>query len=74
MSVTKLLIANRGEIAMRVIRACHRLGIEAVLGVSEADRESVPAKAVLSAEGTEGTVAFVERRAPSWAANEGDDA
>jgi acetyl-CoA carboxylase biotin carboxylase subunit len=38
------LIANRGEIAARVIRACQGLGIETVLAVSEADRDSLPAR------------------------------
>lgn len=35
-----MLVANRGEIAVRIIRACHEMGIEAVLAHSEADRDS----------------------------------
>ncbi len=37
----KILIANRGEIAVRIIRACHELGIEAVVVYSDVDKESL---------------------------------
>ncbi|HET6261631.1 MAG TPA: biotin carboxylase N-terminal domain-containing protein, partial [Chloroflexia bacterium] len=40
----RILIANRGEIALRVIRACHELGVEAVVAYSEADRETLPVR------------------------------
>ncbi len=36
--ISRVLIANRGEIALRIIRACHELDIEAVVVFSEADR------------------------------------
>src|ERR671938_120644 len=44
MSVARVFIANRGEIAVRIIRACHALGAEAVVAVSEADRDSLAAR------------------------------
>jgi acetyl-CoA carboxylase biotin carboxylase subunit len=42
--VHRLFVANRGEIALRIIRAAHALDIETVLGVSQADRDSVAAR------------------------------
>jgi acetyl-CoA carboxylase biotin carboxylase subunit len=44
MAIRRILIANRGEIAVRIIRTCRKLGIETVLGVSEADRQSLGAR------------------------------
>ncbi|NIJ11864.1 acetyl-CoA carboxylase biotin carboxylase subunit [Saccharomonospora amisosensis] len=40
----RVLVANRGEIAARIIRTCRRLGIEAVLAVSDADTRTLPAR------------------------------
>jgi acetyl-CoA carboxylase biotin carboxylase subunit len=42
--ITRVLIANRGEIAVRIIRTLKQLGIETVLAVSTADRTSMGAR------------------------------
>lgn len=42
--IRRIFIANRGEIAVRIIRTARALGIETVLGVSKADRDSLGAK------------------------------
>jgi acetyl-CoA carboxylase biotin carboxylase subunit len=42
--ISRVLIANRGEIAVRIIRACREMGIHSVLAASEADQDSLPAR------------------------------
>ena len=42
--IKRILIANRGEIALRVIRACKDLSIETVQVFSEADADTIPVK------------------------------
>lgn len=57
--IRRIFIANRGEIAVRIIRTCRALGIETVLGVSEADRDSLGAQLA--------TRAVCLGPAPAWA-------
>ena len=42
--IEKILIANRGEIAVRIIRACREMGIRTVAVYSEADAEALHTK------------------------------
>src|ERR1700760_1947390 len=44
MALRRILIANRGEIALRIVRAARALGLETVLAASAADRDSLAAR------------------------------
>jgi acetyl-CoA carboxylase biotin carboxylase subunit len=44
MSINRLFVANRGEIALRILRTAKAMGLETVLAVSDADRDSLPAQ------------------------------
>ena len=44
MALSRVFVANRGEIAVRIVGACRALGLESVVGVSDADRESLAAE------------------------------
>jgi acetyl-CoA carboxylase biotin carboxylase subunit len=44
MSVSRVFIANRGEIAVRIVRACRKLGLECVVGASEVDMDGLAAE------------------------------
>jgi acetyl-CoA carboxylase biotin carboxylase subunit len=44
MRVGRVFVANRGEIAVRIVRACRAIGVEAVVGVSDVDRDSMAAR------------------------------
>jgi acetyl-CoA carboxylase, biotin carboxylase subunit len=43
-TLSRVLVANRGEIAVRIIKACQKLNIETVLAMSDADRDTLAAK------------------------------
>jgi acetyl-CoA carboxylase biotin carboxylase subunit len=44
MTIARVFVANRGEIAVRIVRACRALGLECVVGVSDVDRDSAAAR------------------------------
>ncbi len=42
--IKRVFVANRGEIALRIVNACEELGLETVVGTSEADRDGLAAR------------------------------
>ena len=62
----KILIANRGEIALRVICACKELGIRTVAIYSEADRHSLPVRFADVAAASPGLSTGSARTADDW--------
>jgi acetyl-CoA carboxylase, biotin carboxylase subunit len=44
MTLARVFVANRGEIAVRIVRACRALGLEAVVGFSDVDRDGAAAR------------------------------
>jgi acetyl-CoA carboxylase, biotin carboxylase subunit len=44
MTISRVFVANRGEIALRIVRACREVGVECVVGASEIDLESPAAR------------------------------
>jgi acetyl-CoA carboxylase, biotin carboxylase subunit len=44
MTITRVFVANRGEIALRIVRACRELGLESVVGASDVDRDGLAAR------------------------------
>jgi biotin carboxylase len=44
MTIARVFVANRGEIAVRIVRACRALGLECVVGASEVDRDGLAAR------------------------------
>jgi acetyl-CoA carboxylase, biotin carboxylase subunit len=60
MILRRVLVANRGEIAVRILRTCRSLGIETVLAVCDDDAGSLPARLAGSAIGIGGGAAYLD--------------
>src|ERR1035437_3278658 len=44
MTLTRVFIPNRGEIALRIVHACRELGLQTVVGASDVDRDELAAR------------------------------